>query len=301
MPRLVDEIVGSLAWILRSLYNTRRPRRRRSPTEDYREALERRAASIPKALSLQRKEISLSYNPAVNASSPLLLKFPLEIRRKIYTYVLGSHVAHILLTPSRFAHICCTCPTLTDFTRTCCPSARHVMVPKPILIPPSDIAVDLLRTCRQIYAEALPVLYSANTFDIDDYSAFVILAGNIPPSGLMAIKSLHLTWCTDYPPFISAKTEPVTNAPFNDPTYLRFWDVVANQMPALRELRLALLNTLWVSTLQGEDPWVQPMKKVRGLDVFEFEVVDPTYCYWEKGQEDAFAAEVRSIVYGRKG
>ena len=292
LPELFKDLIA-LPWIaLRS---------RRSCTDDPQERLKTRTAKIPDALSPKRKELSISYNSAVNASSPLLTKLPLELRQKIYTYALGSHLVHILLTPSRIAHFCCTCPTFTDFNRACCPSARHLIVPKSVPIPPSPIAIALLRTCRQIYAEAIPILYSSNTFDIDDLRAFVLLAGNVPSRGLSAIKSLHLSWSADYPPLQFAATASATKAPYDDATYLRFWDMVASQMPALRELRMAIQDMWWVRTLEVEDPWVQPVKHVKGLDVFELEVVEPSYRFWEKGQVDTFAAELKRVVCRGKG
>ena len=72
-------------------------------------------------------------------------------------------------------------------------------------------------------------------------------------------------------------------------------------MPALKELRMAIGDMWWVTKLQVEDLWVQPMKQVKGLDVFEIEVVDPSLRCWEKGQVDDFAAEMRGIVCGRRG
>ncbi len=219
------------------------PRSRRSYTDDPQKRLKERTAKLPEAVSPKRKELSIFYNPAISTASPLLNKLPLEFRRKIYTYALGNHLVHILLTPSRIAHICCTCPTLKDFNRACCHSARHLIVPKSVPIPPSDTAIALLRTCRQICAEALPILYSSNTFDIDDLSAFVLFAGNISPRGLSAIKSLHLSWIADYPPLQFVATESAAKAPYDDATYLHFWNVVASWMPALKALRMVIQHT----------------------------------------------------------
>ena len=292
LPEFLKEALA-LPWIILCS--------RTSCTESPQQRLKRRTANTPKSLSPNRKEVPNSYNPIINASAPLLTKIPLELRQRIYIYALGSHLVHILLTPSRIAHICCTCPTLTHFSRACYPSARHRIVPESVPIPPSDIAVALLRTCRQIYAEALHFLYSSNTFEIDDLSAFVLLARNMPPRGLSEIRTLHLTWSADYPPLQLEATKPATNVPYDDATYLRFWGVIAGQMPALRELRVGILDTWWVRTLEMEDPWVQPIKQVKGLDVFELDVVEPRDRFWKKEQVDAFAADLRSVVCRGRG
>ena len=41
---------------------------------------------------------------------------------------------------------------------------------------------------------------------------------------------------------------------------------------------------------------MQPVKHVKGLDVFELEVVKPINRFWEKGQVDTFAAELKRAV-----
>ena len=59
---------------------------------------------------------------------------------------------------------------------------------------------------------------------------------------------------------------------------------------------MAIQDVWWVRKLEVEDPWVQPVKQVKGLDVFELEVVEPGYRFWKKGQVDAFAADLRSVM-----
>ena len=127
LPELFKDLIALPLVALRS---------RRSCTDDPQERLKTRTAKIPDALSPKRKELSISYSSAANASSRLLTLFNVYVSRYIYTYALGSHLVHILLNPSRIAHFCCTCPTPTDFNRACCPSARHLIVPKSVPIPP---------------------------------------------------------------------------------------------------------------------------------------------------------------------
>ena len=273
---------------------------RRRCIEEPQQISKRRSALMPKPQSLTRKEKDLSYNPATNALSPLLNTLPLELRQQIYTYVLGSRVVHIFITPARLAHICCTLHTTPDFTRACCPSARQHVVPESVLIPQSEINVGLLLTCRQIYAETLSILYSSNTFDIDDLSAFNLLAANIPPTGLSAIRCLHLSWSADFPPLQLAETVSTAKAPYDDATYLRFWRTLASQMPALKELRMGITDTWWVRVLELEDPWVQPIKETRGLEVFDMEIVAPSHHFWKKEQVDEFTHRLRNVLCKEK-
>ena len=67
-------------------------------------------------------------------------------------------------------------------------------------------------------------------------------------------------------------------------------------MPGLRELRIGLQDVWWVrSSLELEAPWVRPVREVRGLDVFEVEIVEEMEVHdlpeWEKS-----AQELRKVV-----
>jgi hypothetical protein len=273
---------------------------RRSCTEDPRKALKRRNKLLPKSLSQNRKAISLSYTIDSWGTSPFLTKLPLELRQKIYRYALGDHLIHILLTPGRITHIRCTSPTPPDLERTCCPSVLNHVTTQLTLIPPSEITALLLRTCRQIYTEALPLLYSTNAFDFDDLSTFNIFAATMPRPGLAAIKTLHLNWFTTFPPLQSPDTVSLENAPHDDGTYLQFWRTVAQHMPALSELHVGIKDTAWVTRFDVGDPWVRPIKEVRGLKVFELRVVtteqDPSLWGWRPDQVEGFAEELKGWV-----
>lgn len=68
-------------------------------------------------------------------------------------------------------------------------------------------------------------------------------------------------------------------------------------MPVLKELHVGIDDAWWVRTLDVEEAWVQPMKAVKGLEVFELEIVRPSNNpYWEKAQVDAFAGELRGAL-----
>jgi len=273
---------------------------RRRCTEDPRKALKRRNKLLPKSLSPYRKAISFSCNIDSQGTSPFLTKLPLELRQKIYRYALGDQLIHILLTPRRISHITCAGLTPTDLERACCPSVLHRGITQPTTIPHSEINASLLRTCRQIYSEALPLFYSTNAFDFDDLSAFNIFAATIPGPGLAVIKTLHLNWYTTFPPLQSSATVSPENAPYDDSTYLRFWRTVAQQMPALREFRFGISDRWGVARFDVGDPWTRPVKEVRGLKVFELRVVrsspDPSSWTWRPDGMERFAEELKGWV-----
>ena len=63
---------------------------------------------------------------------------------------------------------------------------------------------------------------------------------------------------------------------------------------------MAITDRWWLRILELEDAWVQPMKEVNGLEVFEFEIVAHTYCFWKKEQVDEFAGRLRSVLCREK-
>lgn len=54
--------------------------------------------------------------------------------------------------------------------------------------------LDILRTCRLVYTEAIDVLYSKNTFDVNGPETMISLSQTLLAHRLDAIRSLQLTW-----------------------------------------------------------------------------------------------------------
>jgi len=77
------------------------------------------------------------------AECPLFTKLPMEVRNMIYGY--------LLVTPEIISHA----HELVGGVQTVLAENHHP-------IPGLDAAI--LRTCRSIYEEALPILYGRNTF-----------------------------------------------------------------------------------------------------------------------------------------
>lgn len=219
----------------------------RSCTEDPAERRRRRVRAMPEALPSKRKPVSQYYDPTHDAAAPLLAKLPLEIRRLVYSHALGNHLVHLIAVPRRITHLRCESSWVADPQRCCYRQVRSSLEKAT----PSDstISVNLLRTNRQIYAEALPVPYSSNLFDVENLGVFNIFANDIPPVGLSSIRALHLSWWTQSPPLESEVTRDPIKAPCDDATYRRFWDTVTGDMPALREFRLFFVTSWFLNDL----------------------------------------------------
>ena len=274
----------------------------RSCTEDAEERLKRRNGAMPEALSSKRQPISLAYDPTHDAAVPFLAKLPIEIRELIYTYALGNHLVHLLAEPRRITHFRCETSSVADPQRGChrqVPSSLEKAAPSN-----STISANLLRTNRQIYAEALPVLYSCNKFDVNDLGVFNIFANNISPAGLSSIRTVHLSWTTEFPPLEFEVTQDPVNAPCDDATYRRFWDIVTGDMPALREFRLFFATSWFLNDLvaQMASPWTQPIQRMRNLDLLGVALLEVVYVREDRqAQVDEFAARLGTVVCSEKG
>ena len=276
-----------------------RPRRRPRwcGTLSRQEVYERRKAVLPKPLPLERRRLSTSYDPVINKDSYLLRRLPLELRRRIYSYVLGGNLLHLVMVPNRVTHICCTSDTRTRPLHTCCREVvKSFFIPMPFDAPQSPISLALLRSCRQVYSEAVSILYSDNTFEVVDMGTLWYFSQAIPSQHFAAIRRLHFCWVMICLPFEHPSTKDPILEPDDDASYLRFWHLVATKMPGLTELRILILNPWWVRRITMDDSWVGPLKEVRGLRSFELDLEprrDGLPGYWDLAEMDDFRKDLK--------
>jgi hypothetical protein len=128
--------------------------------------------------------------------------------------------------------------------------------------PALDLAV--LRTCRQLYQEAIPLLYSTNTFDFDSIPPLLYLAQTIRPQRLESIRYLQLSFNLF---MVGAfAPEPRTDYPFDMGTWQRVWKMVRTRMKGLRDLEVTLL--VHAGDYGDEKRWLEPISALRGLQKF---------------------------------
>lgn len=227
------------------------------------EAYRRRRANDPKKVSRRRRKLSTSANFSSNVDCALLGRLPIELRLEIYTYVLGGNLLHIFQVPRRLAHKCCHTSPSKGYFRSCCPTTQRNNVRKGYPEPFSSANIALLQTCRQIYLEAINVLYTTNIFDIDHLQTLIYLSKSIPPQHFATISTLHVSW-------------PVTNhgiSYYGQVDGLRDWErschVVATKMPGLRHFKLFLSHSASLSIHEESDQnWIKPLLEIRGLMTF---------------------------------
>ena len=130
----------------------------------------------------------------------------------------------------------------------------------------------ILRTCRQIYAEAVDLLYTTNTFILYDFHTLTTFAKSIPPQRLNAIRSLRV----HYSPTTSIPYSHERTQQYNLPLKLDwFWETVIG-MQSLRDLDIYMeAYDLVRRTQEGQEYELSrlgPMKRIRGLSKFQLQL-----------------------------
>ncbi|KAI9877250.1 MAG: hypothetical protein M1830_004431 [Pleopsidium flavum] len=229
--------------------------------------------SAPKPLPRNRRALStISFDRSLNSTCVLLDRLPPEIRLEIYTYVVGGNLLHLVQGQERISHVRCRASSATDFLRTCRPAAANTarrIIPGST----SNGNLALMRTCRQVYIEAMDVLYSTNIFDLDDPRTLLYLSQSIRPQRLASITKLHVYCPIGSPPRHGrGKRYPIKERPYDERTWEQFWHVIATRMPRLLDLKVRFGLRFGIPELRMDDVWVMPLLEIRRLKRFDFEV-----------------------------
>lgn len=143
-----------------------------------------------------------------------LSKLPLDVRMLIYELVVGGSTIHVSAgdNHSRIYHFICQVPdriTQSQIHGQC----HQLTTKRPSSAPREHYAqatgfLPLLVTCRQIYSEAVHVLYSSNRFEFTQiHTAFRFLTRMIPQPRLPAIRHLVLKMALPRHPHLNSRTK----------------------------------------------------------------------------------------------
>ncbi|KAF2110739.1 hypothetical protein BDV96DRAFT_199100 [Lophiotrema nucula] len=168
-----------------------------------------------------------------------LYRLPYEIRDLIWQYALGGHHIHIVKRRGRLGSVYCPAEDPLDDSRKdlCLLSRNDAGFYTPTAWPPDVKPLGLLRSCRQIYSEAIEYLYSLNTFSFDDFTLLPIFLSMLLPQRRKLIASLHVSWdFTEGRPSTPREFHRIYE-PRNDPgqTWSPFFYAL-NGIPSLRNL-----------------------------------------------------------------
>ncbi|KAI4242010.1 MAG: hypothetical protein L6R40_004237 [Gallowayella cf. fulva] len=219
--------------------------------------------------------------PDHRSPSPLLRNLPLEIRLHIWREVIGGNLFHIAFDRSKRLLHCYLCQDFStsagshgwDRYPRCQGSLRQpcFFYSRPICFFPwgekyAFRAMSFLLTCRQIYAEAVDLLYAANVFNVDDSETLVrLMKGAVPR--FRQIQTLHVNvamWkirCPDVSQ-IPAAQHPCTTQ------WTSFWAWLS-KYAGLRHLRLDIYGT---SRAGFEENDMEPLLQLKGLKTFDLAV-----------------------------
>ena len=214
-------------------------------------------AAIPSSLPVQSRT-SFSRSP----SCLFLERLPLELRLQIYKYALGSDTIHLVdMRGDGSEHHESSKPVSTSMIG----ANWDPLKPDPWEAP--NLNPGLLRTCRQIYSEAADILYSSNTFIVDNIRAFIYFAEKcLSPRRLLVIKHLQvsITWRFSLllATYAGQRGNPADY--YSSATWRRFWKLVANNM-RLTSLSIELGYFGYDENLALDAKWVKPILEIKGI------------------------------------
>ena len=234
--------------------------------ESYKEVKHRYLARSSRIKPLPRKRRQLSfYEPNDrNLEQCALFKLPYELRLQIYSYVLGGKLLHIVQVPKRLGHLQCPKTQLKHQRQYCC-GIGSWPTKKIQQLCNADAAI--LRTCRAVYNEASGVLYGQNTFDFNRLHSLALFSIKLRENKFALITKLRVR-CLYHSPRDHFDWQEATDPEFWNPA----WGLIANHMPALRELDV--LITLHDESFRQDHSewWIQSVLAVRPKRRFHIEV-----------------------------
>ena len=241
--------------------------------------LPRRMRPSPKAKERSTPRINdkcstLTVNAFTNESCMLLQKLPLEVRLAIYSHAIGNDRFRIITVPWKVVAVPDIAGNVSMAQRYFKPPVLHTTVPNKA----SPVhGIGLLISCRQIYQEAINLMYSTNTFVFLDFQTLETFTRSIPPRRLNTIRHLEI----QYSPESSIVYQHPRTSHYDLPVCLdQYWELVAN-MQSLRSLVIRLeaysLSQPWQGTdeiplCENETKRLEGLLRVRGLSNFQLEM-----------------------------
>jgi len=227
--------------------------------------------------------------------SPLFHLLPDELRLMIYSQVLGNQVLHIIRRHQKLGHTLCKNP---DGSFDACreaqcrgrkmPTGEHEAT---VSSPGHGGMIQLLQTCRRIYTESAPLLYTLPTLSFDSPETLLAYASSLPAHHVPSIRHVQLD-LRFHLSFWFGESTPISDFA----TWETLWRTVAG-MQGLRDLEVRIT---WpripsmVGKEEEEERWLEPLELV-GRGVERFEVSLPP----GKGGDGDRDGEVRTV--GRRG
>lgn len=236
--------------------------------------------------------------------STLLSRLPLEIRLQIWEEVIGNDLLHMVARrsqphtstlkcfPCRAFYTCTTphknrIPSGGDAYPRCQGSQQEpCFFSGPVDTPFS--ASSLLLTCRQTYNEAFDVLYTDNTFNVDNLETLQLMI-QVMGSRISSIQAVHVStamWKIHF-----SELTRLSDAAFEE--WKKFWHLIAESMSGLQHLRLDIYGTSRAGLEKGD---LEPLLQLRGLRSFDLALWQDTNDQDLPGQGSTIVGPMQSTI-----
>ncbi|KAF1927795.1 uncharacterized protein M421DRAFT_65081 [Didymella exigua CBS 183.55] len=163
------------------------------------------------------------------SQSPFISRLPLEIRRMIYLEMLGGVTVRLRTADGK--------PVAQRYL--CDSDLKEPLYPRRVEL---ELALAVLRTCRQIYSEAIEYLYASNTFSLatwdDDYPTIDYMSYYFLPQRLIQVQDLRIDWELDS--FYFSRHDGITADQLQFAAWKNSWAALP-VMTGLRKLHV----TIW--------------------------------------------------------
>lgn len=239
---------GKIARSTRSFFSSAIRRiglRERPPSLQAAEGAEKTLEPIPRRSLTIREPLFENQDQTSRAGqlqSPLF-RLPLKIRQEIYRQVLGNSNIHIVTIRGgrQLRHMRCKCATCPGFasyiergkwrSEWTCDGAKYS-------IDTNRVPAQLLRTCRDVYSEAIELLYSSNVFSFKDPRVLQDFIASTLPQRCASITTIHLDLQFVEPPSISVDSEKDITK-FKKSSEICAWDALASLL-SLRNIQIRI-------------------------------------------------------------
>ncbi|MCJ1234347.1 hypothetical protein MMC14_002308 [Varicellaria rhodocarpa] len=249
-----------------------------SPKE---KAYRKRYKDRPRPLPMTRIHLSQVSIAPEHALTSRFLLLPREIRNHIYSYLyVNRFIFRLDKIPHRLTQEHCLYSDTWGENQHLRESSSKPFE-HPWRFKTQSLHLSLIKTCRQIYTEVAPLLYSTNTFKVDQLDNLIYLNQTIRPNRMASIRYLQVMWAFNIHVPLTGQV-PDIYRPMDDETWIRFWNIIATRMTGLQGLDLAI--RLHRGDFRLEKQWLKPVMKVRGLKKF---ILDISYMAYDIFENEA--------------
>ncbi|PQE33540.1 ankyrin repeat protein [Rutstroemia sp. NJR-2017a WRK4] len=197
---------------------------------------------------------------------------PKEVRLLIYEKVLGGRVLHIVRRTKQLGHVPCKRGDL-EKEESCralgCRGSKEYNGYYASNGEGHGDLIQMLQVCRRLYTEAIPILYSTNTFDFDSMETVLSFSNLIPSHRFDTIQAISLNFQ------FRTSNQYNESSSNNTPRWERTWMVIGS-MKSLQELSAVIVWPRIMPSWQHELRLLEPLRMVTGLKMFDVQLVELT-------------------------